>query len=120
MVAELQGRHATRFFRKRVFCFREEVMKTMLLDSLNGVLPPQAMEVKVEKKKDPEETKPIEQSGESRHPQLELQQQNISKETKIKQVFKEEQRLMQIYNAKGNLVQKAIHKQKAENLNLTV
>lgn len=95
----------------------------MLLDSLNGLIPPQAMEVKLEKKKEPMDTKPIEQSGASRHPQLELQEENISKEAKTKQVIKEEQKFPELYNAKGNLVQKPTghaQKQKIDALHLTV
>ncbi len=75
----------------------------MIIDSLAGILPPQAMDVKVEKKKEPEGARPIVQSNKSYDAQLDMAKQNISKKSAPKSCVREEGSKAETYNAKGSL-----------------
>lgn len=54
----------------------------MFIDSLAGVIPPQSLDVRLEKKEDREEPKPIKGSGKSNGAQLDMAKQTISKKHK--------------------------------------
>lgn len=54
----------------------------MFIDSLAGIIPPQSLEVRQEKKEDKEEPKPIKGSGESNGAQLDMTEQALSKKQK--------------------------------------
>ena len=75
----------------------------MIIDSLAGILPPQAMDAKVEKKKEPEGPRPIAQSNKSDDAQLDMTKQNISKKRTPGAPVKEEGSKPELYNAKGSL-----------------
>lgn len=75
----------------------------MIIDSLAGILPPQAMDAKVEKKKDIEAPKPIAQSNKSYDSQLDMAKQNISRKGALTSRYREEELKAEIYDAKGSL-----------------
>ena len=96
----------------------------MIIDSLAGILPPQAMDAKVEKKKDIEAPRPIAQSNKSYDSQLDMAKQNISKKGALKSRDREEGLKAEIYNAKGSLEDTPLSEseegQKHESLNLII
>ncbi|MBW2017123.1 MAG: hypothetical protein JRF57_05365 [Deltaproteobacteria bacterium] len=51
----------------------------MFIDSLTGIIPPQSLEIKIDKKKDVEEPKPIKGSHRSDDARLEMAKQDIAK-----------------------------------------
>lgn len=73
----------------------------MIVDSLAGILPPQAMDTKVEKKKELDAPKPVAQSNKSYDSQLDMAKQNISKKRALRSGGREEGHRTEIYNAKG-------------------
>ena len=75
----------------------------MIIDSLAGILPPQAMDAKVEKKKGLQDPKPIAKSNKSYDSQLDLAKQNISKMRTLISGDREEGQRAEIHNSKGSL-----------------
>ena len=75
----------------------------MIIDSLAGILPPQAMDAKVEKKKEPEGPRPVAQSNKSYDAQLDMAKQNISKKSAPVSCDREEGSKAETYDAKGSM-----------------
>lgn len=75
----------------------------MYIDSLAGVLPPQALDIKVEKKEQVDEPKPVKQSHQSHDSQLDMAKQNISKKNTLKSKEHRDYFKAEIYNHKGGL-----------------
>lgn len=75
----------------------------MIVDSLAGILPPQAMDAKVEKKKEVDAPRPVAQSNKSYDSQLDMAKQNISKKSALRSGNREESHRAEIYNAKGSI-----------------
>jgi hypothetical protein len=78
----------------------------MNIDAFGGVPPPQAFDVKTEKKDEADEPRPVEQGSESSESDLDVNKQKIAKEKKTKYVVEEDDIIIKVYNAKGNLVRK--------------
>jgi len=75
----------------------------MFIDSLAGTPPPPALDLKVEKKEQTDEPRPVKKSHQSHDSQLDMAKQNISKKNTLKP---REQRgcfKAEIYNLKGGL-----------------
>lgn len=78
----------------------------MIINALEGLPPPAAPDVKVEKKKDKEDIKPIEGSDEGFNTELETNKQNSGKAARTKYNIDSGDANIKTYNAKGGLVGK--------------
>lgn len=74
----------------------------MFIDSLAGVIPPQTADVKLEKKEQTDQPRPIVGSEKSQDSKLEMSKQNLSKKNAMKP--KERERVLRaaIYNPRGS------------------
>ena len=78
----------------------------MIINALEGLPPPAAPDVKVEKKKEKEEIKPVEGSDEGFNTELDTNKQNSGKAARTKYNVENGDVTIKVYNAKGNLVRK--------------
>ncbi len=74
----------------------------MIIDSLAGVLPPQTLDAKAEKKRDAGAPKPVAESNKSYDSQLDMERQNISKNNSLKHWKRGEGYKAVSYNSKGS------------------
>ena len=77
----------------------------MYIDSLAGVLPPPALDLKVEKKEQTDEPRPVKESHHSHDSQLDMAKQNISKKNTLKSKEQRGYFKAEIYDPKGGLPQ---------------
>ena len=76
----------------------------MMIDPITGSLAMQGEDVKLGKKREGDELKPIETTGKSQNSQLDNERENISKQPGTKSITKEDDQLL--YNSKGTIVKR--------------
>ncbi|MBW1863068.1 MAG: hypothetical protein JRJ02_11950 [Deltaproteobacteria bacterium] len=76
----------------------------MNIDSFSGAPPPQSLDMKFEKKTETEEIRAIEEASENADSKLDINRENINKKLTAKYVVEEDDIVINIYNAKGDLV----------------
>lgn len=77
----------------------------MFIDSLAGTPPPPALDLKVEKKEQTDEPRPVKESHQSHDSQLDMAKQNISKKGIPKPREQPSCFKAEIYNLRGGLPQ---------------
>ena len=75
----------------------------MIIDALGGPAPPQAIEMRLGKKPEVEESRAVEDSGKSDSSKLDTDRQD---RTSSKYIIKDNNIELRIYNAKGVLIRK--------------
>jgi len=78
----------------------------MLYDSLGGISPANTLDIKLEKRHEVEETRPVEDTDDSDDSKLDLDRQNIAKRRSAQDISQDLQVESETYNAKGSLTRK--------------
>jgi len=96
----------------------------MNIDSFSGAPPPPSLDIKLEKKSEVEEPRAIEESSENSDSKLDINRGNINKKRTTKYVVEGDDVVINIYDAKGDLVSKIppgyVSNFEQESINLTV
>ena len=78
----------------------------MNIDSFSGAPPPLPLDIKLEKKSEVEEPRAIESPSENSDSKLDIDRENINKERRTKYIVEDNNVIINVYNAKGDLVRK--------------
>ena len=78
----------------------------MNIDSFSGAPPPLSLDIKLEKKSEVGEPRAIEEPSENSDSKLDINRENINKKRTTKYVVEENNIVINIYDAKGDLVRK--------------